>query len=193
MKILKTNQNEVDKKVIDEAVKVLADGGVILYPTDTIYGLGANIFNRKAVKKVYNIKKRSYLKPVSLLVSSKDAIPLVSKASLNQLNFIDKYLPGPYTFILKKSKIVPRHLTSGSVNVGVRVPKSEIACSLAKIFPITTTSANLSNKDTLDTPEEILKQLGCEVDLIIDVGPLKSGNPSTIIDLTGEEPVFVKR
>ena len=193
MKILKTNQNEVDKKVIDEAVKVLADGGVILYPTDTVYGLGANIFNRKAVKKVYNIKKRSYLKPVSLLVSSKDAIPLVSKASLNQLNFIDKYLPGPYTFILKKSKIVPRHLTSGSVNVGVRVPKSEIACSLAKIFPITTTSANLSNKDTLDTPEQILKQLGCEVDLIIDVGPLKSGNPSTIIDLTGEEPVFVKR
>lgn len=193
MKILKTNQNEVDKNVIDEAVKVLADGGVILYPTDTVYGLGANIFNRKAVKKVYNIKKRSYLKPISLLVSSKDAIPLVSKASLNQLNFIDKYLPGPYTFILKKSKIVPRHLTSGSVNVGVRVPKSEIACSLAKIFPITTTSANLSNKDTLDTPEEILKQLGCEVDLIIDVGPLNSGNPSTIIDLTGEEPVFVKR
>lgn len=193
MKILKTNQNEVDKNVIDEAVKVLADGGVILYPTDTVYGLGANIFNRKAVKKVYNIKKRSYLKPISLLVSSKDAIPLVSKASLNQLNFIDKYLPGPYTFILKKSKIVPRHLTSGSANVGVRVPKSEIACSLAKIFPITTTSANLSNKDTLDTPEEILKQLGCEVDLIIDVGPLKFGNPSTIIDLTGEEPVFVKR
>lgn len=193
MKILKTNQNEVDKNVIDEAVKVLADGGVILYPTDTVYGLGANIFNRKAVRKVYNIKKRSYLKPVSLLVSSKDAIPLVSKASLNQLNFIDKYLPGPYTFILKKSKIVPRHLTSGSANVGVRVPKSEIACSLAKIFPITTTSANLSNKDTLNTPEEILKQLGCEVDLIIDVGPLKSGNPSTIIDLTGEEPVFVKR
>ncbi len=193
MKILKTNQNEVDKNVIDEAVKVLADGGVILYPTDTVYGLGANIFNRKAVKKVYNIKKRSYLKPVSLLVSSKDAIPLVSKASLNQLNFIDKYLPGPYTFILKKSKIVPRHLTSGSANVGVRVPKSEIACSLAKIFPITTTSANLSNKDTLNTPEEILKQLGCEVDLIIDVGPLKFGNPSTIIDLTGEEPVFVKR
>lgn len=193
MKILKTNQNEVDKKVIDEAVKVLADGGVILYPTDTVYGLGANIFNRKAVRKVYNIKKRSYLKPISLLVSSKDAIPLVSKASLNQLNFIDKYLPGPYTFILKKSKIVPRHLTSGSANVGVRVPKSEIACSLAKIFPITTTSANLSNKDTLNTPEEILKQLGCEVDLIIDVGPLKFGNPSTIIDLTGEEPVFVKR
>ena len=193
MKILKTNQNKVDKKVIDEAVKVLADGGVILYPTDTVYGLGANIFNRKAVKRVYNIKKRSYLKPISLLVSSKDAIPLVSKASVNQINFMDKYLPGPYTFILKKSKIVPRHLTSGSANVGIRVPESEIACNLAKLFPITTTSANISSENTLDTPEEILKQLGCEVDLVIDVGPLKSKNPSTIIDLTAEEPIFVKR
>ena len=139
------------------------------------------------------IKKRSYLKPISLLVSSKDAIPLVSRASVNQLNFMDKYLPGPYTFILKKSKIVPRHLTSGSANVGIRVPESEIACNLAKLFPITTTSANLSSEDTLDTPEEILKQLGCEVDLVIDVGPLKSKNPSTIIDLTAEEPIFVKR
>ena len=185
MKILKTNQNKVDKKVIDEAVKVLADGGVILYPTDTVYGLGANIFNRKAVKRVYNIKKRSYLKPISLLVSSKDAIPLVSRASVNQLNFMDKYLPGPYTFILKKSKIVPRHLTSESANVGIRVPESEIACNLAKLFPITTTSANISS--------EILEQLGCEVDLVIDVGPLKSKNPSTIIDLTAEEPIFVKR
>ena len=151
MKILKTNQNKVDKKVIDEAVKVLADGGVILYPTDTVYGLGANIFNRKAVKRVYNIKKRSYL------------------------------------------KIVPRHLTSGSANVGIRVPESEIACNLAKLFPITTTSANISSENTLDTPEEILEQLGCEVDLVIDVGPLKSKNPSTIIDLTAEEPIFVKR
>lgn len=193
MKILKTNLNNVDKKVIDEAIQVLADGGVILYPTDTVYGLGANIFNKKAVKRVFNIKKRSYLKPISLLVSSRDAIPLVSKASINQLNFMDKYLPGPYTFILKKSKIVPGYLTSGSGNVGVRVPKSEIACSLAKIFPITTTSANLSNEDTLDTPEEILNQLGCEVDLVIDVGPLNSKNPSTIIDLTLDEPIFVKR
>lgn len=190
MKILKT---DVDKKVIREAIKVLADGGVILYPTDTVYGLGANIFDRKAVKRVFNIKQRSYLKPLSLLVSSTDAIPLVSRVSINQLNTINKYLPGPYTFILKKSGIVPLYLTSGSSSVGVRVPKSEIACSLASVFPITTTSANLSNKETLDTPEEILKQLNCEVDLVIDAGSLNSRNPSTIIDLTSDKPVFHKR
>ena len=193
MKILKTNENSVDKHIINEAIKVLAKGGVILYPTDTVYGLGANIFDRKAVKRVFNIKKRNYLKPISLLVSSTDAIPLVSRVSTNQLNAINKYLPGPYTFILKKSRIVPLYLTSGSSCVGVRVPKNEIACSLAKIFPITTTSANLSNKDTLDTPEEILNQLGCEVDLVIDVGSLNSRNPSTIIDLTSDKPIFHKR
>ena len=106
------------------------------------------------------------------------------------------HLQFPYLgrgIILKKSKIVPRHLTSGSANVGIRVPESEIACNLAKLFPITTTSANISSENTLDTPEEILEQLGCEVDLVIDVGPLKSKNPSTIIDLTAEEPIFVKR
>ena len=193
MKILKTNENSVDKHIINEAIKVLADGGVILYPTDTVYGLGANIFDRKAVKRVFNIKKRSYLKPLSLLVSSTDAIPLVSRVSINQLNTINKYLPGPYTFILKKSRIVPLYLTSGSSSVGVRVPKSEIACNLASVFPITTTSANLSNKDTLDTPEEILNQLDCEVDLVIDVGSLNSRNPSTIIDLTSDKPIFHKR
>ena len=193
MKILKTNENSVDKHIINEAIKVLAKGGVILYPTDTVYGLGANIFDRKAVKRVFNIKKRNYLKPISLLVSSTDAIPLVSRVSTNQLNAINKYLPGPYTFILKKSRIVPLYLTSGSSCVGVRVPKNEIACSLAKIFPITTTSANLSNKDTLDTPEEILNQLDCEVDLVIDVGSLNSKNPSTIIDLTSDKPIFHKR
>ena len=193
MKILKTNENSVDKHIINEAIKVLSDGGVILYPTDTVYGLGANIFDIKAVKRIFNIKKRSYLKPLSLLVSSTDAIPLVSRVSINQLNVINKYLPGPYTFILKKSRIVPLYLTSGSSSVGVRVPKSEIACNLASVFPITTTSANLSNKDTLDTPEEILNQLDCEVDLVIDVGSLNSRNPSTIIDLTYDKPIFHKR
>lgn len=193
MEILKTNLNKIDKNIIDEVIQILANGGVVLYPTDTVYGLGANIFDRKAVKKVYNIKKRSYLKPISLLVSSKDAIPLVSKASINQLNFMDKYLPGPYTFILKKSKIVPRYLTSGSTNVGVRIPKSEIACRLAQIFPITTTSANISNKNTLSNPEEILNQLGCEIDAVIDVGPLNSKKPSTIIDLTNDKQIFLRR
>ncbi|MBR0270791.1 MAG: threonylcarbamoyl-AMP synthase [Methanobrevibacter sp.] len=193
MKILKTDNSVPDEKVINEAIDVLANGGVVMYPTDTVYGLGANIFNNKAVRQVFKIKQRNLLKPLSILVSDTDAINLVSKISIYQKNTIDKYLPGPYTFILKKSPVVPRVVTSGLEHVGVRVPKNEIACKLATLFPITTTSANLSDEDVLSTPEEILDQLGCDVDLVIDVGPLDSKNASTIIDLTTPQPTFIRR
>ncbi len=193
MEILKTNNDMVDEKVINKAIDVLAGGGVVLYPTDTVYGLGANIFDNKAVRNVFNIKQRSLLKPLSILVSNTDAISVVSTISIHQKKVLEKYLPGPYTFILKKSPIVPRVVTSGSVHVGVRVPENEIACRLASLFPITTTSANLSDMEVLSNPSDILDQLGCEVDLVIDVGELKQNKASTIVDLTTKEPNFVRR
>ena len=192
MKVLKTSIDEVDMKVISQAISVLADGGVVLYPTDTVYGLGANIFDNNAVRRVFDIKKRSYLKPLSILVSDIGAIDLVAKASLSQKKTISEYLPGPYTFILNKRKIVPRSVTGGLSNVGVRVPDCEIACKLVGIFPITTTSANLSDDEMLSNPTEILEQLGCEVDLVIDVGELESKSASSIIDLTGLNPKIIR-
>ena len=192
MKVLKTSIDEVDGDIISQAINVLADGGVVLYPTDTVYGLGANIFDNNAVRRVFDIKHRSYLKPLSILVSDVGAIDLVAKVSLSQKKTISEHLPGPYTFILKKRKIVPRSVTGGLSNVGVRVPDCEIACRLARIFPITTTSANLSDDEMLSTPTEILEQLDCEVDLVIDVGELKSKSASSIIDLTGFKPKIIR-
>ena len=194
MKVLKTSVDALDEKVISEAVDVLSNGGVVLYPTDTVYGLGANIFDNLAVRRVFDIKQRSYLKPLSILVSDVDAIDLVAKVSLSQKEVISNYLPGPYTFILKKQNIVPRVVTSGSAFVGVRVPDNAIACRLASIFPITTTSANLSDEDMPSTPKEILEQLDCDVDLVIDVGPVKSRRASIIIDYSdGDNPKIVRR
>ena len=193
MKILKTNNNSPDEGVINEAIDVMAEGGVIIYPTDTVYGLGANIFDNKAVRRVFKIKQRNLLKPLSILVSDTDAIELVSEISIYQKDMLDKYLPGPYTFILKKSPIVPRVVTAGLSHVGVRVPNNEIACKLANLFPITTTSANLSDENVLTTPGEILDQLECDVDLVIDVGPLESNKASTIVDLTTSQPTFIRR
>ena len=171
----------------------MANGGVIIYPTDTVYGLGANIFDNKAVRNVFKIKQRNLLKPLSILVSNTDAIELVARISIYQKDTIDKYLPGPYTFILNKTPIVPRVVTGGLTHVGVRVPENKIACKLASIFPITTTSANLSDEKVLSAPEDILKQLGCDVDLVIDVGPLEAKSASTIIDLTTPQPTFIRR
>ena len=194
MEILKTSIDAVDENVIGEAIDVLANGGVVLYPTDTVYGLGANIFDSDAVKRVFEIKQRSFLKPLSILVSDVNAIDMVAKVSLNQKEVINNYLPGPYTFILEKSKLVPRVVTSGSSFVGVRVPDNEIACRLASLFPITTTSANLSDKEVLSNPDEILEQLDCDVDLVIDVGPVKSKRPSVIIDyIDKDNPKIVRR
>ena len=193
MKILKTNINKIDENIIDEAIEVLANGGVVLYPTDTVYGLGANIFDIRAVRQVFDIKQRSLLKPLSILVSDVKAIDLVAKVSIEQKKVINSHLPGPYTFILKKRKIVPRVVTSGSNYVGVRVPDNEIACRLARLFPITTTSANLSDEDVLSCPDEILDQLGCEVDLVIDVGGLNSNHASKIVDLSGRNPKIIRK
>ncbi|WP_458405255.1 L-threonylcarbamoyladenylate synthase [Methanobrevibacter sp.] len=193
MKVLKTSMDKVDEDIIHEAVKVMADGGVIIYPTDTVYGLGANIFDNKAVRKVFEIKQRSFLKPLSILVKDVETIDLVAKVSLGQKNTINHYLPGPYTFILNKRKIVPRVITSGLVNVGVRVPDCELACRLAGIFPITTTSANLSDDEVLSNPSEILEQLDCDVDLVIDVGDLNSSHASSIIDLTSFKPKIIRK
>ena len=193
MKIVKTDIDDFDEKIINEAINVLADGGIVLYPTDTVYGLGANIFDNRAVRRVFEIKQRNLLKPLSILVSNVDAIELVAKVSLNQKEIINSHLPGPYTFILEKRTIVPRVVTGGSTHVGVRVPDNEIACGLASIFPITTTSANLSDEDVLSTPSEILDQLGCDVDLVIDVGELKSNHPSKIVDLSMKNPKIIRK
>ncbi len=193
MRILKTGIDKLDENIIDEAIDVLADGGIVLYPTDTVYGLGANIFNKEAVKRIFEIKHRDILKPLSVLVSDVRAISLVSRISEGQKEIIDNYLPGPYTFLLMKNKIVPRVVTGGSRYVGVRVPNNQIACNLARLFPITTTSANISDKEVLDNPQEILKQLNCDIDLVIDAGPLKSRRSSAIIDLTDGEPKIVRR
>ena len=193
MKVLKTSIDKIDEDIIFEAINVLSEGGVILYPTDTVYGLGANIFDKNAVKKVFDIKQRSFLKPLSILVSDVESIDLVAKVSLSQKQTLNKYLPGPYTFILNKRKIVPRVITSGLSDVGVRVPDCELACRLAGIFPITTTSANLSDDEMLANPDEILDQLDCEVDLVIDVGDLNSSHASSIIDLTGFRPKIIRK
>ncbi|MEE1128879.1 MAG: L-threonylcarbamoyladenylate synthase [Methanobrevibacter sp.] len=193
MKILKTSLETLDEKVIDEAIEVLSNGGVVLYPTDTVYGLGANIFNNDAVRRVFEIKQRSLLKPLSILVSDIRAIDLVARVSIHQKEIINDYLPGPYTFILKKENVVPRVITSGSTYVGVRVPNNTISRRLASLFPITTTSANISDEEVLSNPTEILEQLDCDVDLVIDVGDLKSNHASMIVDLSKTVPKIIRR
>ena len=180
-----------DMDLISEAIDIMANGGIILYPTDTVYGLGANIFNNEAVQRIYEIKKRDPSKPLSVLVQDTDSLELIADVNMNSREIVNKWLPGPFTFILNKKKIVSPYV-SASAKVGVRIPDYKIARALASLFPITTTSANITNECTLSNPQDILKQIGDTVDLVIDVGDLDKAKPSTVIDLSSSKPTLVR-
>ena len=185
------NPENPDKDLISEAIDIMAEGGIVLYPTDTVYGLGANIFNNEAVQRIYEIKQREKTKPLSVLVSDIESLELIAHLNKNSREIIDKWLPGPFTFILNKRKIVSPYVSS-STKVGIRIPDYKVARELASIFPITTTSANIANEDTLSNPQDILNQIGSDIDLVIDVGDLAGGKPSTVIDLTSSKPSLVR-
>ena len=191
MKIFKMSGDNPDMDLISEAIDIMAKGGVILYPTDTVYGLGANIFNNDAVKRIYEIKKRDPSKPLSVLVQDTESLELIAHLNRNSREIVNKWLPGPFTFILNKKKIVSPYV-SASAKVGVRIPDYKIARALASLFPITTTSANITNECTLSNPQDILKQIGDTVDLVIDVGDLNKSKPSTVIDLSSSKPTLVR-
>ena len=191
MKIFKISPENPDMDLINEAIDIMVGGGIILYPTDTVYGLGANIFNNDAVEKIYEIKNRDQSKPLSVLVQDIESLELIADLNRQSREIVNEWLPGPFTFILNKKKAVSPYV-SASTKVGVRIPDYKIARLLAGLFPITTTSANLTNEDTLSNPQDILKQIGDGVDLVIDVGPLDKAKPSTVIDLSSSKPVLVR-
>jgi len=191
MKIVKIDQKDPDLDLINEAIEVLSSGGIILYPTDTVYGLGANIFNEKAVEEVYNVKNRNYFKPMSLCVSSVEKIYLIANVLSKYKSLISKKLPGPFTFVFYKTDAIPDYFVKDH-KIGVRVPENNISRELARIFPITATSANLSGEKTLKTPKEIINQLNKDIDLVVDIGPLKRSLPSTVVDLTKNNPIILR-
>jgi len=192
MKIAKVDPKKPDWTVIDEAIDALSSGGVVLYPTDTIYGLGANIFNEKAVEKVYNIKNRDYFKPISACVSSIEEALLIVEIPFNFQNLISKHLPGPFTFILNETPSMHINFAKNH-KIGIRIPENDMARRLSQNFPITSTSANLAGEKTLKTPKEIINQLNGDVDFVIDVGPLDADLASTVVDLTRKEPKILRQ
>ncbi len=154
---------------VEKAVEIIKKGGVVVYPTDTVYGLGANALDEKAVRKVFEIKKRDFKKPISIIVRDIKMAKKVASFGKNTEKILKKILPGPVTVILYKKKILPDILTGGSNKVGLRIPDYNFTKKLMSQldFPITTTSANLSGK------------------------PIE-GKASTVIDLTGSKPKILR-
>lgn len=184
-----TNPTKNDLKY---ALNQLKKGHLVVYPTDTIYGIASDINNAEALKKVFEVKNRSLDKPISICLHDFEQLEQVAQMDDILKDIVHKLLPGPYTLLLKKQNTISSLLTSNSDIIGIRIPDNEICFELTKYFPITSTSANLSNKKTPNNIPEIISQLNDDISVYLDVGLIESNKPSTIIDLTDKKPKIIR-
>ena len=180
---------------IEEGISILMQGGIVAFPTDTVYGLGAGASLPQAVERVYAVKERPRNMPLPLLLADKSQINEVAEPvpPLAWL-LINSFLPGALTIVLHKSDSVPGIITAGGTTIAVRIPAHPIPIALATGLgtPIVGTSANLSNRPSPLTADEVYSQLGDKIDLIIDGGRCTGGKESTIVDVTGQTPVVLR-
>ncbi|MFQ5872801.1 MAG: L-threonylcarbamoyladenylate synthase [Dehalococcoidia bacterium] len=180
---------------LNNAVEVLRQGGLVAYPTDTLYGLGAHAFLKEAVDRVYAAKGRQGQKAVPLLLSSTQDLRLVAdKVPELAVALANRFWPGALTLVVRCSAVVPRQVTGGGNKVAVRVPGHPVPRELVRRLeaPITGTSANRSGGANPVSADDVRAQLGTLVDVIIDGGPCPGDRPSTVVDVTGERPVLVR-
>ena len=189
MTILSINPDNPQQRLIDKAVSFLRQGGIICYPTDTMYGIGCDIFNQKAVNRVFQIKKRPKHKPFSFMCSSLKDVSVYCHLPNMAYKIMRKHLPGPYTFILPAMKIVPKILITKQKTVGIRVPANNICQLLVETLgnPILTSSAAIAPEDEAPAEAFQVEELfGPQVDAVIDSGPVYP-QPSTVISMVSDK------
>lgn len=189
-------KNNVDESELNKIKEILDNDGVIIFPTDTVYGIACNCFSEKAIKKVFDIKKRPENKPINVLSNNLDKIKLVSKNISEKENFlIDKYMPGALTIILDKNEKVSDILTAGLDTIGVRIPKNNISLRILEnvSYPLATTSANISGDSAGIKITDFLKEFDGVVDAIIDGGETDLKVASTIVRAESDNKLKIIR
>jgi len=193
--LISINQDNPQPRSIKQIADKLRSGAVICYPTDTVYGIGCDIFNQKAIKRIFQIKKRPIHKPFSFMCSSLKNVSDYGHVSNVAYRIMRKALPGPFTFVLPATKLVPKIMITKQKTVGIRVPDNNICVELIEALgnPILTTSANLDEDGApLTEAYEFEELLGNMVDLVID-GGMVYPDPSTIVDFSGDEPEILRQ
>ena len=184
------------RHAIAEAVGVLRNGGVVAFPTDTLYGLGADALRAEAVARVFDIKGRSPDMALPVLIESTRDLGMVA-TGISELvwDLLDRFWPGPLTLIVRKSPKIDPLVTGGKDTIAVRMPNHHVPLRLIKELggPITGTSANPSGGPDPITAEDVRRLLGSRVDYVVDGGPATAGTPSTVLDVTGARPTVLRR
>lgn len=180
-------------RFITKAVEVLKNGGIIIFPTDTFYGLGCDLFNRAGMEQILNIKSESDLKLFSFICSDLKDISRYAKVSDYAYRTMKHLLPGPYTFILPAAKIIPKKLWSKRKTVGIRVPDHQVTLQIVRELgnPIISTSVTTRLGDPLFNPLEIKNIFYSRVDLML-ASENVNFEPSSVVDLSGDEPEIIR-
>ncbi len=191
--IIRINKDNPQLRLIKRVVEVIRDGGVIAYPTDTQYGIGCDLFQKRSIEKIYRLKKRNQNKPFSFICSDLKNISEFAKVSNYAYKTMRRLLPGPYTFILEGTRLVPKIMLTRRKEAGIRVPKNNVCQGLVQELghPIINTSAALENGGAISDPEEIEQVFKGAIDLVVDGGPVP-GKPSTVVSLIGDEPTIIR-
>lgn len=194
MKIISKN-----KSAIKNAVNTLQKGGLIIYPTETVYGIGVDATNQRAVEKLTTYKNRPFGKPYSVAVTDIKMAEKYATLNTNAKELYKKFLPGPLTIVSRGKHVLAKGVESEDGTLGIRIPKYKLVIDVIKAFgkPITATSANASYKKRPYSIDDILKNIGRKqkalVDLIIDAGTLPRNEPSTVVDTTLDDPVVLRQ
>ena len=191
--IVTINPMNPQMRLIEKVVDCLKNGGVIAYPTDTYYGIGCDIMNKKAIERVYTIKRRDKSKPFSFICSDLKHISDYAKISNSAYRTLKRCLPGPYTFIFEGSKMVPKIMLTKRKTAGIRVPDHQICMDIIKTLgnPVISTSANLPDEDPMSEAWMIEEAFSNQIDMVIDGGPVPN-RPSSVVSLIDDEPEILR-
>jgi len=193
--IIRIDPDHPEQALIGRAVKILREGGVIAYPTETFYGLGAHAGLAGAVERIFLVKDRPFTNPLSLIAGDEEsADKLTVDVPPAARSLMQAFWPGALTLVFHASaRIIPR-LTAGTGTIGIRVSGHPIAAAIAKAlsFPITATSANISGEGECSTAAQVVQSLGDRIDAVIDGGRTTGGTGSTVLDMTTDPPVILR-
>ncbi|MBI5816757.1 MAG: threonylcarbamoyl-AMP synthase [Nitrospinae bacterium] len=195
MKTLYLRGDAPEYRTLKEAAQIVLAGGVMVYPTDTIYGLGCGIFSKSAIERIAKAKLREGNKPFSFVCRDVAQISEFAFVSNWAYRLVNRLLPGPYTFILEARKTaIPKKMIGKRNTVGIRIPDSPVCNMLVEIIghPIVSTSVNLAGGEPLNDPADLPAEISRFVDVVVSAGPLIS-EPSTVVDLTGSAPVTLRQ
>ncbi|MBW1726539.1 MAG: threonylcarbamoyl-AMP synthase [Deltaproteobacteria bacterium] len=192
--LIKINPKNPQERLITKVVDILKKGGIIAYPTDTYYGIGCDIMNKKAIEKIYQLKQRNRIKPFSFICSGLKNISHYAKVSNYAYKTMKRLLPGPYTFVLEGSKLVPKIMLTKRKTAGIRMPDHPICLELVEKLgnPIITTSAAMPDGTNFFDPSLIHDFFHPRIDVVIDGGPVP-GHPSSVISLINDMPEVIRK